>query len=376
MTESVAESAHPVEKARTARRCGGVQMWLGAGALTLGVGAALASGSGVAHADTAGGDSHSSSPKATGSTARAGGAHGAESARHGSVHATPAAASQRRPASAVGSSTVSNSTNAFVPHAFSVSSGPDVAVALFGHTLIQSGSATAVAGDWSIAIAIGPNSTAYAVGGIFNVALAAGGNSTAGAGGKDGLGNDGVGNFDLAVDIGNNTGSLNGAAATLGNFNTAIDIGDNSGFLLGALAFTGNFNTAVNFGNNTGSASGAGAFYGNGNLAITIGNNTNSGTSQQFGGGAQAGQGNGNVAVQLGSNNGDGAVTPYGYGPIAGGANGTSGNHNFAAVVGNNGTAIAGIGFDRATAVVIGSGLTALANFADSLGILSWAKLF
>ncbi|WP_133066974.1 hypothetical protein [Mycolicibacterium sphagni] len=354
---------------RASRRAGTRRVeayrWLGAGAFTLGFGAVLACGSGIAHADDGGksaASSHSTSGAPTG---------------HAPKAVTNSAPSRPKTAAAAVKSTSSGSSVRAVTavSASSVSAQrfvPDVAISILGHTLLQSGSATATSGAWSIAVAVGANSTAYAVGGIFNFAVAAGTNSTAGAGGRDGLGDDGAGSFDLAVDIGNNAGSANGVAATLGNFNTAIDIGNNNGFLLGALAFNGNHNTAINVGNNNGSASGAGAFQGNGNTAITIGNNTNSGTSETFGGGAQAGQGNHNFALQLGSNNGDGAVTPYGYGPIAGGANGTTGNNNFAAVFGDNGTALAGISFDHDAAIIFGNGLIALADTADNFGIQRW----
>jgi hypothetical protein len=369
---------------RTAARRVEAYRWLGAGAFTVGFGAALACGAGIAHADDTGkggGESSHSAPGTShGQTTKAA-ASSTGKTNHRATLVKENVASQAKSASSEPSrAAVLGQHHLTVAPASPVSAlaaprpnfTPDVAISVLGVTLLQSGSATATSGSFSAAIAIGANSTAYAEGGIFNFALAAGSNSTAGAGGVDGLGNDGAGSFDLAVDIGNNTGSANGVAATLGNFNTAIDLGDNNGFLLGALAFSGNHNTAINIGNNNGSASGAGAFEGNDNVAITIGNNTNSGTSETFGGGAQAGQGNHNIALQLGSNDGDGAVSPYGYGPIAGGANGTSGNNNFAAVFGDNGTALAGIAFDHDAAVIFGNSLVALADAADRFGIVRW----
>jgi hypothetical protein len=371
--------------------------WLGAGAFTLGVGAALAAGCGVAHADDAGKGANSSH-STTGPTAKSKTDSATAKAKRTAVtpkketfqrHSEPSRAFHALTADlhhlasaatnvtrvAQPSSSVLHPAPGASAQALGERFTPNVAVSVFGVSLIHSGSATASSGAFSSAIAFGPNSAAYAVGGVGNLALAAGSNSSAGAGGKDGLGNDGKGNFDTAVDIGNNTGGLNGAAATLGDHNTAIDIGNNTGFVLGALAFDGNHNTSIDIGNNSGSASGAGAFEGDRNTAITLGNNTNSGLSETFGGGAQAGQGNRNTAFQLGSNNGDGAVPPFGYGPIAGGANGTTGNDDFAAIIGDNGTALAGIGFDHDSAIAVGNDLTALANTADYVGTLRWFNL-
>jgi hypothetical protein len=239
----------------------------------------------------------------------------------------------------------------------------DLAISIDGITLVQDGTASATSGTGDIAIAFGADSTAYAVGGTNDVALADGTNSCAGAGGVDCLGDSGTGSNDTAIDIGNNTGLLNGAAATLGNHDTAVDIGNNTGSVQGALAFTGNNDTAFDIGNNSGSANGAGAFDGNNDTALDIGNNTNvdNGVGAVFGNGPQASAGNFDTAIDVGNNTGAGTVAPFGLGPIAG----DTGNYNLSAVFGDSSTAIAGTGFDHDIAIAFGQDLTALANFAD-----------
>jgi hypothetical protein len=134
-----------------------------------------------------------------------------------------------------------------------VPSALDVQISIDGTDLFPTAgnTATATSGTSDIAIAIGNGSVADATGGTGDFALADGTNSDAGAGGTSPFGGDGVGSNDIAIDVGNNNGTLLGANA-IGGDNVAIDIGNEIGDNLGANASpsAGSFDFAGVFGNN------------------------------------------------------------------------------------------------------------------------------
>jgi hypothetical protein len=153
-------------------------------------------------------------------------------------------------------------------------SADDMQISIDGMDLFPTAgnTATATSGMGDIAIAIGNGSTADAFGGTGDFALADGTNSDAGAGGTGPFGALGTGSNDSAIDIGNNTGTQNGAEAGAGNNDIAIDFGNNTGSLNGPLAGNlGNNAFAIDVGNNTGNFLGpsAGTF----DLASIFGNN-------------------------------------------------------------------------------------------------------
>lgn len=223
-------------------------------------------------------------------------------------------------------------------------SGVDLAVSFDGYPIIQLGSATAqtVSGEYGMAIAEGSGSYAFAGGGIGDVAEAEGVNAFALAGGAPG---DTGGDFNTAIDIGNNalpsTGARDGAYAGngdlgggtgIGAHNVAIDIGNNTndpvtgggneGAFAGAGALVGDsgdgyYNTAIDIGNNSNWGDGADAFGGTGNYASDIGNM--SGYSE----GAYAGLGDHNTAI-----------ADTNYTEIYGGVYAVQGNDNTVFVVG------------------------------------------
>ncbi len=233
--------------------------------------------------------------------------------------------------------------------------------------------ATTTPGEFSLAIAIGSGADATATHGIGDYALANGTNAFAVAGG-DSTGN---GNFDSAIDIGNNTlggpGAHDGAYAGAGDiggigsgtghgsFDTAIDIGNNApdgagdggndgafagaGGLIG-LSGDGNNDYAIDFGNNSGENLGPAAVGGTFDTAIQNGN------SEGLGGGAFAGFGNDNTAIDTATLGG--AIN-------GGGASATFGNDDFASVLGDLSHAHAGgVGnFGDLAASILGNNDTA-----------------
>jgi hypothetical protein len=236
------------------------------------------------------------------------------------------------------------------------SSGLDIQVSIDGTDLFSTtgNSATATSGTGDFAIAIGDGASANANGGTGDFALADGSDAVAKAGG---LSTDTGANGDTAIDIGTNSGTLNGAWAGNGDLlglglpqpgagsgDTAIDIGNNDGgFLNGAFAGAGgllgsqgdgNNDTAIDIGNNTANSDataaydGAEADGGNGNYASELGNTA--GLAE----GANADFGNDNTAVSNTS------YTESGAGTVA-----ESGDNNYAYVDGpDNSTAFAGEG--------------------------------
>jgi hypothetical protein len=222
------------------------------------------------------------------------------------------------------------------------STTPDLnlAISIDGIPLIHDGTATADSGIGDIAIAYGDGSVASAVGGTGDTAIATGNHAAAYAGGVSGDTGVNAGNDDLAIDIGNNTGNVDGAhagnsdlpgglpgatdshdtAIDIGNnsgigsdgayatanttptgsfvdsdYNTAIDVGNNDGHADGASAGVGDGNYASQFGNITANFKGANAFDGNNNIAVSDANYINT----IGGGSASADQGNDNIAYVL-----------------------------------------------------------------------------
>jgi hypothetical protein len=98
----------------------------------------------------------------------------------------------------------------------------------------------------------------------------------------------GTNSFDSAIDVGNNTdggtvggddGAYAGSGGGIGadgngNDDTAIDIGNNSGTYDGPAAVNGTSDYAVELGDNTGQYQGAGAGEGNDDFASIVGNNS------------------------------------------------------------------------------------------------------
>jgi hypothetical protein len=211
------------------------------------------------------------------------------------------------------------------------SSGLDLAISFDGYSLVQDGTASAetTTGDYSLAIAEGDDAdaTAYGTGntaiadgdgaasfanaGTGDYALADGINAEAGAGGVSG---DTGGNYDTAIDIGNNDATPIGAAD--GAFAGNADLEEPAGI------GTGSYDTAIDIGNNTndggfngsdGAFAGAGGLIGehgdgNNDTAIDIGNN--SGLQN----GSDAAEGNGNYASETGSTTGYDEDTIAGFG--------------------------------------------------------------
>jgi len=227
-------------------------------------------------------------------------------------------------------------------------SGANVAVSFDGYSLLQEGTATAhtATGEYGLAIAEGSGAYAYAGGGIGDLAEAEGTNALAIAGGNPG---DTGGDYDTAIDIGNNdrpsTGAADGAYAGNGDLgggsgtgahDTAIDIGNNTNDAdvgggndgafagaggLGGVPGDGNNDTAIDIGNNSGLDDGANALGGSSNFASQFGTMTgyDEGAFAGFGGdnniavadasytrefaGVYAEVGNGNYASLVGPEN-------------------------------------------------------------------------
>ena len=94
--------------------------------------------------------------------------------------------------------------------------------------------------------------------GDFGLAIAFGDGASANADG---------GNGNVAIDIGNNSGTSDQIVAGIGNGNTAIDIGNNDGLSVQTVADEGNGNTAIAIGTNNDAL----ADEGNNNFAEVIG---------------------------------------------------------------------------------------------------------
>jgi hypothetical protein len=175
-------------------------------------------------------------------------------------------------------------------------STPDLnlAISFDGMSLVHDGNATAttIPGEHDFAIAYGDGASASATNGFGDFAEAGGTDAFAAAGGSSTA----FGNFDTAIDIGNNTAPKDGAFAGAGSLiggpvaggtgsnDTAIDIGNNTGTgdngafagaggLFGGSG-NGNYDTATDFGNNVGQDDGAAAVGGNFDSASDYGNIT------------------------------------------------------------------------------------------------------
>jgi hypothetical protein len=177
--------------------------------------------------------------------------------------------------------------------------------------------ASTAVGSFGLAIAVGDGADASANSGIGNVAIDIGNNT--GTGGET-IADEGNGN--VAIDIGDNSGVANGVVADDGNGNFAIDVGNNSGVSDQVFADDGNNNVAIGFGNNSGTSDAVFADDGNNNVAIGFGNN--SGTSDAV----FADEGNGNTAIDIGNNS-----------AVSQGAFADDGNGNTAIVMGGNDSA-------------------------------------
>ena len=212
----------------------------------------------------------------------------------------------------------------------------DFQISIDGHDLFPATDnlATATSGTGDIAIAFGDGASASANGGIGDFALADGSDAYAMSGGSGTpdstaqVVSSGA-NFNTAVDIGNNTGTGDGAIAGIGGSDdttssgdTAIDVGNNSANYDGALAIAGNDNHSSAFGANDYALTGIG----NHNFADIVGPN-----SEAVAGGDIIGGINGNNEVAY-------VFDPFGTaGDTArSGPNfdGTAGNSDLAAVLG------------------------------------------
>jgi hypothetical protein len=165
--------------------------------------------------------------------------------------------------------------------------------------------------------------TASTAVGSFGLAIAVGD-------GADASANSGIGN--VAIDIGNNTGTGGETIADEGNGNVAIDIGDNSGVANGVVADDGNGNFAIDVGNNSGVSDQVFADDGNNNVAIGLGNN--SGTSDAV----FADEGNGNTAIAMAGNDSASADDGNGnfaeaIGPAGSSATAFGGNHDISYIL-------------------------------------------
>jgi hypothetical protein len=236
----------------------------------------------------------------------------------------------------------------------------DLAISIDGYSLISEGTASADSGSGDIAIAYGDGAYASAEGGTGDFALADGSNALAQSGG---LSTDTGANNDTAIDIGNNSNFDDAAWAGnsdldggtdggIGSDDTAIDIGNNSGVfdttLAGAAGLAGgtdgtggNGDTAIDIGNNTGNLDGPWTVSGNDNYALSLGNDTLDGE------GAIASNGDSNIAEGIGTN-------AYAYAD--------TGNSNIAFVFNPFGTdesdAYAGFPGNYDLSAVFGDGLT------------------
>jgi hypothetical protein len=290
------------------------------------------------------------------------------------------------------------------------SSDLNLAISIDGIPLLQEGTATANSGTGDIAIAYGDGAYASAVGGIGDTAIASGTGAAAQAGGATGDSGATAGNYDTAIDIGNNDGGQDGAQAgnsdisngpsgATGSYDSAIDIGNNTGVGSdGAFATAGqapdgtyvdsNYNTAIDIGNNDGHASGADAGVGDGNYASQAGNITGNfdGATASYGndniavseapynttaaelGNAFAGQGNDNIAYVLDP---FGSTASTGLSSISGGDQSTDVPNNFdlAAVLLTDGNATA-TGADNIYDVITALGNESGTAAATSGGLL------
>jgi hypothetical protein len=269
------------------------------------------------------------------------------------------------------------------PFAFDLN---DISISFNGMNLLQEGTAVATSGQGDFAVAIGDGAHASATNGFGDYSLADGTNALANAGGSTSA----LGNFDNAIDIGNNdittVGAPDGAFAGAGNLvagggagagsnDLAIDIGNNTGTTLangelangndgafagggGLIGLSGNGNndTAIDFGNNSGENLGPAAVGGTFDTAIQNGN------SLGEGGGAFAGFGNNDIATDTA---GLGGAIQGG-----GGASADFGNNDFASAYGDLAHAHAGgvANFDDLAASILGN--NDIANVFDPFGTL------
>lgn len=286
------------------------------------------------------------------------------------------------------------------------SSGLDLAISYDGITLIQQGSATAhtAVGEYGLAIAAGSGAYAYAGGGLGNFAEAQGVNAHAVAGGLPG---DTNANFDTAIDIGDNdlpsTGAADGAYAGngdlgggsgTGSYDTAIDIGNNTNGAsgggnegafagaggLGGVSGDGNHDFAIDLGNNSGLFDGADALGGSNNVASQVGTITgyDEGVFAGFGGDNNVAISNANYSgeyfgtyAELGNNNYASVFGPENSQAVA-----FEGDHNVAVVLdpfGSEGSyADSGYGFSNdVTEVLFAHGTTAAVTADNVYDILT-----
>ena len=146
--------------------------------------------------------------------------------------------------------------------------GLDLAISIDGYSLVSEGTASADSGSGDIAIAYGDGAYASAEGGNGDFALADGSDALARSGG---LSTDTGANDDTAIDIGiGNSGffdsSVAGAAGLVGGVgffdnDTSVDVGNNTGDVDGPWTVAGNDNYASSFGDDTSDATGGDYLY-------------------------------------------------------------------------------------------------------------------
>lgn len=256
-----------------------------------------------------------------------------------------------------------------------VAAADDIQVSIGGFDLFPTdgNTATANAGPFDIAIAIGNDAIARATNGFGDFSFAGGSNALAASGGAPTT----FGNFDTAIDIGNNAlptgpgaadGAYAGAAALIGSVyngsgtgsnDIAVDIGNNLGAMIDGAYDSGNDGAFAGAGGLIGSS-------GNGNFDIAFDLGNNSG----FGLGPASVDGYLNAAAQFGSTFGENVGALAGFG-----------DYNLAAILGVNSIADAGglykeglgglapggiFGYDN-IAVVLGSGSEAYSGASTEL---------
>ena len=126
--------------------------------------------------------------------------------------------------------------------------GLDLAISIDGYSLVSEGTASADSGSGDIAIAYGDGAYASAEGGNGDFALADGSDALARSGG---LSTDTGANDDTSVDVGNNTGDVDGPWTVAGNDNYASSFGDDTSDGEGSVASDGDSNIAEVVGPNT-----------------------------------------------------------------------------------------------------------------------------
>jgi len=126
--------------------------------------------------------------------------------------------------------------------------GLDLAISIDGYSLVSEDTASADSGSGDIAIAYGDGAYASAEGGNGDFALADGSDALARSGG---LSTDTGANDDTSVDVGNNTGDVDGPWTVAGNDNYASSFGDDTSDGEGSVASDGDSNIAEVVGPNT-----------------------------------------------------------------------------------------------------------------------------